>query len=207
LQAWSLSENQEPPLLQYGTITGTILFSDGITHVQGVNVIARLSGDPRGVAVSVVSGYLFTGNPGQDVTADYLPCDPPSACHGGFAGNNSGGDPLGSRNPLRIGYFEISVPPGTYTVEVESVEPFFAGGSGVGPLSPPIPNPGPDEKWDLGESSEDNLLNSNVVSVSAGSLVINVNIILNSTPPRFDSHETSARNLQGAIFLRKGESP
>lgn len=176
---------------QYGTISGTILFSDGITHAQGVNVIARETGNPRGVAVSAVSGYLFTGNPGQDVTADYLPCDPASACPGGFAGNNSGGNPLGSRNPLRIGYFEISVPPGTYTVEVESVKPFFAGGSGVGPLSPPIPNPGPDEKWNLNETSEDVPADSNIIPVSAGQLVPDINIILNETGLRFDSLEDS----------------
>lgn len=175
----------------HGTISGFIFFSDGDTQAQGVNVIARQVGDPRGVAVSAVSGYLFTGNPGQSVTANYLPCDPPSVCPGGFAGNNSGGSLFGSRDPLLIGFYEIPVPAGDYTVEVESIDPFFAGGSSVGPLNPPISNPGVDEKWDLGESATDNPPDSSPITVSPGGLVPNINLILNDTGPRFDSLESS----------------
>src|SRR4051812_42623602 len=94
-----------------GTISGTILFSDGISGAQGVNVIARRVDDTGTTqdeslrtAVSVVSGYRFTGNPGQAVT-----------------GTNTGGDQTGSRTPALIGYFEIPVPAGTYTLQVESV--------------------------------------------------------------------------------------
>jgi hypothetical protein len=108
----------------YGTITGTIFFADGLSPVQDANVIARLVDDPstaedesRRVAVSAVSGYLFTGNPGQSVTADM----PATIEH------NVNGNPNGSRNPGLIGSYEISVPPGTYTVEVESVYQGFAG--------------------------------------------------------------------------------
>lgn len=175
----------------HGTISGFIFFSDGVTQAQGVNVTARQVGDPRGVAVSVVSGYLFTGNPGQSVTANYLPCNPSSACPGGFAGNNSGGSVFGSRDPLLIGFYEIPVPAGDYTVEVESIDPFFAGGSSVGPLNPPIPNPGADEKWDLGESATDNPPDSSPITVSPGGLVPNIHLILNGTGPRFDSFESS----------------
>ena len=57
----------------YGTISGTVYFSDGLTAAQGVNIIARQTANPRSVAFSVVSGYLFTGNPGQTVT-----CQDPS---------------------------------------------------------------------------------------------------------------------------------
>lgn len=182
----------------HGMISGIILFSDSVTHAQGVNVIARQIDDPmtavnesRRVAISAVSGYLFTGNPGQSVTSDYLPCDPPSACPGGFAGNNSGGSSLGSRDPLLIGFYEIPVPPGTYVLEVESIPEFFAGGSSVGPLNPPIPNPGKDEKWNLTESSEDLPTDSNPIVVAAGALVPDINIILNETGPRFDAFEGS----------------
>jgi len=94
----------------FGVISGTILFGDGLTPAQGVNVIARQVDDlgtpeneGRRVVVSAVSGYLFTGTPGQSVTGT----NPPS--------------PFGSRNPLLIGIFEIPVPPGSYRVEVESV--------------------------------------------------------------------------------------
>ena len=175
----------------HGTISGFIFFSDGVTQAQGVNVIARQVADQRGVAVSVVSGYLFTGNPGQSVTANYLPCNPPSACPGGFAGNNSGGSVFGSRDPLFIGFYEIPVPAGDYTVQVESIDPFFAGGSSVGPLNPPIPNPGAIETWDLGESSTDNPNDRSPITVSPGGLVPDINIILNGTGPRFDSFESS----------------
>ncbi|MGD0920862.1 MAG: hypothetical protein ABSA70_03750 [Terriglobia bacterium] len=159
---------------RYGTIRGTILFSDGVTHVQGVNVIARNTTNPRGVAVSVVSGYLFTGNPGQSLT-----------------GTNDGGSPFGSRQPLLVGTYDIPVPPGGYTVEVESISEWFSGGSSVGPLSPPIPSPGPKEFWNVNESAIDSTSDKNTVTVTAGSVVNEINIILNGTAPRFDSFESA----------------
>jgi hypothetical protein len=158
----------------YGLIRGVIYFSDGTTHAQGVNVIARDTTNLRRKAASVVSGYLFTGNPGQDVTS-----------------TNTGGDPFGSRQPLQMGAYEIPVPPGTYRVEVESIFPWFIGGSGVGPLSPPIESPGPREFWNLNESATDSTTDSSPVTVSAGSVVSEINIILNQTPPRFDSFESA----------------
>src|SRR5262249_13012185 len=118
----------------YGTISGTVYLGDGPTAIQGVNVIARLVDDPntpedesRRIAVSAVSGYLFTGNPGQGVTAALSAAE-----------DNTNGSQSGSRNPALIGYYQISVPPGTYSVEVESVYDHFVGGSSVGPLDPPI---------------------------------------------------------------------
>src|SRR5207237_10464450 len=80
----------------YRTISGTIYFPDAVSQVQGVNVIARAVDDPRTpqdesrrIALSAVSGYLFTGNPGQSITAS-MP-EPNE--------NNTNGDPDGSRNP------------------------------------------------------------------------------------------------------------
>lgn len=164
----------------FGTVSGTILFSDGITHAQGVNVIARRVDDPRRIAVSVVSGYLFTANPGQLVT-----------------GTNDGGSPFGSRGPLLTGTFTLPVPPGDYTIEVESINAAFTGGSGVGPLSPPIANPGVDEFWDLAESANDTPGDSNTVTVTAGGTVTDINIILNGTPPRLDQFEASNHGRPG----------
>jgi hypothetical protein len=158
----------------YGTIRGAVLFSDGMTHAQGVNVIARDTTNPRRVAGSVVSGYLFTGNPGQSVTGD-----------------NDGGGPFGSRNPLLVGSYDLPVPPGTYTVEVESVFDAFSGGSSVGPLNPPMPSPGPKEFWNLNESATDATTESSVVPVSAGGIASEKNIILNGTATRFDSFESA----------------
>ena len=165
---------QVPFTTRYGTISGTILFSDGVTHAQGVNVIARDAANPRRVAVSVVSGYLFTGNPGQSLT-----------------GTNDGGSPFGSRNPLLVGTYDIPVPPGTYSVEVESISQYFEGGSSAGPLSPPIPSPGPKEFWNVNESATDSTSDKNTVTVTAAGVQSEINIILNGTPARFDSFESA----------------
>ena len=167
----------------FGTITGTVVFSDGLSHAQGVNVIARrvdtgLNQD-RTNAVSVVSGFRFTSNPGQSVTANYLPCVPANACPpNGFADDNSGGDPSGSRQSGDIGYFEIPVPSGfAYTVEVETIDPTFDQGSSVGPLDPPVPMPG--------------VAPAPVTTavVTAGATVSVGNRILTGTDPRFDQFE------------------
>jgi uncharacterized repeat protein (TIGR01451 family) len=173
----------------YGMITGVIYFSDGVTPAQGLNVIARAVDDPgtpgvnesRRIAVSVVSGYRFTGNPGQDVTS-VLP-DPLE--------DNTGGSSFGSRDTSWIGVFEIPVPAGTYTLEVESVDSSFTGGSSVGPLEEQIANPGVNEFWNDTESNSDNPATSTNIIVAAGGTYSGKDIILNGTGPRFDTLETS----------------
>lgn len=165
---------QVPFTTKYGTIRGTILFSDGETPAQGVNVIARDTTAPRAKAVSVASGYLFTGSPGQNVT-----------------GTNDGGSPFGSRQPLLIGTYDIPVPPGSYNVEVESVSEWFVAGSSVGPLNPPVPSPGPHEFWNTSESSHDSVTEKSAVTVSAAGVINEINIILNNTGARFDSFESA----------------
>ncbi len=170
----------------YGTLKGTVLFTDGITAAQGVNVIARQVDNPstpqnesRIYAVSAVSGLYFTGNPGQSVTSNYLPCVPPTACPpSGFLDDNSGGSMFGSRQTALIGYFEIPVPAGSYTLEVESILSSFDGGSSVGPLNPPIPMPG----------------TAPVTApflVTAGADTGGISIVLQGTPPRSDSFESA----------------
>ncbi|MCH6553673.1 MAG: hypothetical protein IH793_05890 [Acidobacteria bacterium] len=153
----------------FGTIEGTIFFSDGQTPAQGVNVIARQeddSGTPgidesRRIAVSVVSGYLFTGNPGQSVT-----------------GTNPGSF-FGSLTPTLVGFYRIpGLLPGNYTIEVESINAGFDAGSGVGPLNPPIPMPG----------TAPSPAGPFVVS-AGGTVTGGTNITLVGTPPRFDQFE------------------
>ncbi len=198
--AWISSLYPDPATFAttFGTIEGTIFFSDGQTPAQGVNVIARQveDGNPangdesRRVAVSVVSGYLFTGNPGQTVTADYLQCSPSPTCPSGALGDNSGGSPFGSRDPSRIGFFRIpGLPPGQYTVEVESINAGFDAGSGVGPLNPPIPSPGPAEFFSSPEDDTDGGASGIAVMVVANTTTSGIDIILNGTPPRFDQFE------------------
>ena len=145
----------------FGTIEGMIFFSDGQTPAQGVNVIARQVANPRRIAVSVVSGYLFTGNPGQSVT-----------------GTNPG-DPFGSRDPTLVGFYRIpGLLPGNYTIEVESINAGFDAGSSVGPLNPPIPMPG----------TAPSPAGPFVVS-AGGTVTGGTNITLVGTPPRFDQFE------------------
>jgi len=162
----------------YGTISGFVLFSDGITAFQGANVIARRVDDPstpedesKRIAMSCVSGFLFTGNPGQSVSGD-----------------NGGNNQLGSRNTALIGYYEIPVTPGNYTVEVEAIDPNFTGGSSVGPIDPPVQGVAA-ESWHANESAFDDVTQADPVTVTAGQEISNLNIILNGTPPRFDSNE------------------
>lgn len=182
----------------YGTISGYILFPDGVTQAQEVNVIARQVDDvttqqneSRRVAVSVISGFRFTGNPGQSVTANYLPCTSPSSyCKGGYLDNNTGGDRTGSRDPMMIGYYEIPVPPGTYTVEVEQVLGDFVGGSGMGPLdlhTAVVP-----KYYNDSETPVDDPTLKTPVTVGPGQTLKNINIRLNGNYTRFDSYESGA---------------
>lgn len=207
------------PQTSYGTISGYILFSDGLSHMQGVNVIARSVDDPstpqdesQAIAVSVVSGYLFTGNPGQSITAKYLACNPTSACPpNGFRDDNTAGSSFGSRDATLIGYYEIPVTPGTYTVQVESIDSGFEGGSSVGSLDPPIPMPGPPEFWHQNESANDDPTKKDSITVAAGQTVGNTNIIVNNTPPRYDQFEDGiSLNFlvydPSAIVLRRNSS-
>ncbi len=179
----------------YGVISGTIFFSDGVSHVQGANVIARLVDDPstsqdesRRVAVSCASGYLFTGNPGQSVTAIL-----------GGPEDNTNGDMNGSRNSTLIGHYEISVPPGTYTVEVESISSDFTGGSSLGPLADQVPLPGAAEFWNKDESAFDFPLQRDTITVHPGDNKTGIDIILNNTAPRFDQFEDSGALMDGPL--------
>jgi hypothetical protein len=168
----------------YGTVSGTVFFSDGVTPAQGVNVIARSTSLPRRNAASAVSGFLFTGNPGQTVTCVNPAAPTPQTC-------SNLGDPFGSRDPALIGHFEIPLPPGTYTLEVESVFSGFAGGSSVGSLDPPIPAPG-------------TYSSAATVSVTAGATT-SFNITLQGTPPRFDAFESATllAPCLRALWLRR----
>jgi hypothetical protein len=173
----------------YGTISGFIFFADGITHLQGLNVIARRVDDPstpedesKRIAVSAVSGFEFTGNPGQSITA-----------------NNTGGSTFGSRNPALIGYYEIPVPPGTYTVQTENIGAAFTGGSRVGPLDPPAITYAANEFWHQYESAYDDPTKKDPLTVQAGQKLSNINFILNQTGPllqRFDQFEDGEVRLE-----------
>jgi len=176
---------QVPFASSTGRIRGQIFFSDGVTPAQGFNVIARQVNNPatpedesRRIAVSSVSGFLFTADAGNPVASG--PGSP---------------SPFGSRDQTLIGAYDIpGMPPGSYTVEVEAINSQFTSGSSVGPIGElgfQFPLPGPAEFWNWGESDTDVPTDSNPVTVTAGAVVTDINIILNDTPPRFDAWETA----------------
>lgn len=186
----------------YGTITGHILFSDGLSGVQDALVVAHPArpgtdtGEDRSTGISSISGYRVTGNPGQPYTADYLACNPASACPHGYYGNNVDGSQFGSRSTALLGWYEIPVPAGSYTVEVSQAQ----GGGRIGPNNPVLALPGPSEHWNAHESSTDidsSNLNCAVpqvydaVDVKAGVPVNGIDIILNRTAPTLDVFESS----------------
>jgi hypothetical protein len=133
---------------------------------------------------------LFTGNPGQSLTASM----------GSVNENNTNGSQAGSRDPSLIGYYEITVPPGTYTIEVESIFEAFVSGSGVGPLDPPVPIPGNNEFWNQDESAYDYPLQRDTITIHPGDKVTGIDIILNSPHQRFDQYEDSGRLLDVPVL-------
>ena len=151
----------------HGTITGTVYFSDGESHAQLVNVIARQINNPatiidesRTTAASGVSGNRFRVFHGNPI-------------------NHPDPEPFGpfrSQDPAHIGFFEIPVPAGSYMIEVESIDPGFTEGSSVGgelviPMPGTVPPPiGP-------------------VPVGAGTTSPGNDVVLIGTPPRFDQFE------------------
>jgi hypothetical protein len=162
-----------------GRIQGHIYFSDGVTPVQGLNVIARRVDDPRRIAVSNVSGFLFTPDAGNLVYPWH-------------------GSPDGTRDTAYIGYYEIpGLAPGDYTIEVEAINPDFTLESGVGPLASyglvfPIPGNCATEFANTNppESATDLCTDQTAVTVNAGAVTdVGTDIILNGTPPRFDAWE------------------
>lgn len=145
----------------HGTITGHVFFSDGESHAQLVNVVARRvdtgGNQDRTTAVSSVSGYKFRFFHGNPIT-------------------NPTPDTFGTETPDAIGLFEIPVPAGNYTIEVETINDTFVDGSSVGgPVLIPMPGTAPAP--------------SGPVSVAAGATVTGHDVTLIGTPPRFDPFE------------------
>ena len=140
-----------------GTITGTILLADGISHFQGANVIARNVANPLEDAVSNVSGARY------------------------FPGNTGGPTP-----PSLEGLYEIHglTPGASYTIEIEQINPSFAGGSSVGPVSPPRSLPGSAEFYNGADEAgtnppDDPAAAGTPITVTAGVPATGIDVIIN----------------------------
>ena len=148
----------------HGTISGVVYFTDGESHAQLVNVIARRvdtgANEDRRIAASSVSGYRFGFVHGNPIT-----------------GAQSNG--AGSSHPAHIGLFEIPVPAGSYTLEVEAIHQEFVEGSSVGPglFNFELPGVAPAP--------------SAPIAVSAGEHENGHDVILIDSLPRFDDFETA----------------
>jgi hypothetical protein len=161
----------------FGRLTGRVLRADAVTPFQGAYVIARRIGDPRATAVGMASG------------ARYFP-------------SVAGGPP----SPSLQGFFELpGLPPGSYTVEVEGIDPAFNGGSSVGPLDPPVVLPGPEEFWSgVAEASTnppDDPLVAAPVTIGAGATQSGIDIVLNVVPPAPNDECTAATVITATPFL------
>ena len=126
-----------------------------------------------------------------------------TACDSSPNNNNSNtnGNASGSRNPAFIGFYQIALPPGTYTVEIESIYSGFAGGSGVGPINPPAQTVTVPEFWNTDESAFDFPLQRDFITVHAGEQIDGVDIIMNAPFTRFDQNEDSGRLLDMPVVL------
>ena len=150
-----------------GRLQGSLFLPDGTTLFQGANLVLRSTTDPT-VAYSFVSGTM------------YQPTVPPGVPPGDY-----GGPPAAAL----LGAWDIAgIAPGSYTLEVEEVDPFFAGGSSVGPLLEPVIVPGPNEFWndtsESGDPAVDDPTESAPLALAAGQVRTGVNLILNGAPPR-----------------------
>jgi Matrixin len=176
------------PFSTLGRIQGRVFFSDGMTPAQGYNVIARCvscASGPRVVAVSNVSGYLFTENAGNTAVPTSLSAEP-----------------YFSHDPALLGFFDLpGLPPGTYTVEVEAIHnssPFpFVQGSSVGPigiLGFQFTLPGTcatHQFFDNPPPGADPCTSGTTLTVppSSAGVTTGIDIVLTGTGPRFDAWE------------------
>ena len=151
----------------HGTITGIVYFSDGETHAQLVNVVARrvnVAGTPEDES-RTKAGSSVTGNRVRIFHGNSIN-EPDPAPLG----------PFGSQEPGDIGRFEIPLPPGTYTIEAESIDPQFTEGSSVGGV----------DRIDMPGTAPPP---SGPITVTAGQTTDGHDIVLLGTPPRFDQFE------------------
>jgi hypothetical protein len=158
-----------------GSIEGEVILPAEVTHgdtgFQGMNVVARRIDAPLVTAASRVSGYLFRGSQAA----------------------------FGTTNGAYRGFYRIDgLPPGDYTVEIESIDGRFQGGSSVGPLEVPAQFAGVADKWNGYNEGplphRDRTDEQVILPVSAGQPVTGVNFFLNYRTGIYEDFNASGPN-------------
>ncbi len=143
-----------------GTIKGQILKSDG-TPMESVNVIARNNDDPLCEAYSFLAGRICVRE-GLHV----------------LNGLTQGGCVDTDSHHVPISDFTLTLPPGTYTLEVEEV----ADKNLAFTLAPGLVDPfiqGDAEFWNVSDSASESNTDKSFISLAAGEIKENINIVLN----------------------------
>ncbi len=165
----ALSLLYPPPGAAAGTarLSGRVLLPDATTPFQGANLVLRETSDPFMRAYSAVSGAL------------YFPAPPAGVSQVEFGGP----PPLDLLGAFTFG----GVAPGTYTLEVEEIEPLFVEASSVGPFPTPVFVPGPNEFWSGDAESSDPATDppglAKELVLAAGDLRAGVDLVLNEPLP------------------------
>lgn len=162
-----------------GAIAGSVIIrtASGDIPITGVNVVARRISQGAYPPPPGTTAY-----PGNNVTtdADGFPLPPPV---------RAATDPLVTVESVVTGVAQPAgaflldgLPPGDYLVEIQQLNPRALGGSGIGPLGTQIPLP--EEEFYNGddESGDDDPTAFVPVTVRAGEVTGNIDILLNGFP-------------------------
>jgi hypothetical protein len=179
-----------------GAISGKVVIrtTDGDIPLTGVNVVARRISESSYPVSASTSAF-----PNNQVQLDGtgVPLIPPARAET---------DPLATVESVVTGladppgeYTLDGLPPGNYLVEIQQINPFALGGSGIGPLGQQIPLPVVEAYNGASESgsSSDDPSAFVPVTVTAGSVTPNIDVVLNGFPTtalsRADEHEPNEK--------------
>ena len=163
-------------LANNGSIEGHVVLRTalGDLALDGINVVARRLSPGGGYPPSPTTAAFPTG---PTLDGDGVPSVPP---------NQTATDSLkfvsSAVTGLEFGagtYRIQGLPPGDYLVEIQQINPNATEGSGIGPLNNQFPVTVPELYNAAGESANDNPSDFVPVTVTAGGVTENIDIILN----------------------------
>jgi hypothetical protein len=158
-----------------GAVEGSVVVrtSSGDIPITGVNVVARRIS--QGPYPPVATTQDFPTAPVLD--PDGVPSVPPAL---GATDSLATVSSAVTGLDTAAGTYRIQgLPPGDYLVGIQQINPDALGGSGIGPLSKQIPLPFAEEFYNGPSSSSNTPAIFTAVTVSAGSVVSGIDIIIN----------------------------